>query len=125
MARLIGKFAAAKEGERSLLDSSLVLYGSGLGDGNRHNHHDLPILLFGKGGGAVVPGAHRRFERRTPLCNLYLSMLHAAGVRAGGFGDSTAPLDLTSRPSKAKPIESKRKPKPERGPQPKSKEGFF
>ena len=81
-----------KEGERSVLDNSMILFGCGIGDGDRHNHHDLPILLAGRGGGSVTPGRHLKYAKDTPLCNLYVSMLDAAGVKTDRFGDSTGPL---------------------------------
>jgi hypothetical protein len=70
----------------------MILYGSGNGDGNRHNHDELPILLAGKGGGTISTGRHVRHSRNTPLCNLFLSMLERMGVEAPRFGDSTARL---------------------------------
>lgn len=91
-ARFVGKLAATAEGEGTLLHSGLWLWGSGIGDGNRHTHHDLPILLAGRGGGAAAPGRHVRHPTDTPLANLYLTMLGAAGVAADSFGDSTGPL---------------------------------
>ena len=69
------------------------MFGSGLSDGDRHNHEDLPILLCG-GGGGVTSGRHLRFAPETPLCGLYLWMLQRAGVRADAFGDATRPLSL-------------------------------
>ena len=98
---LVGHFAnflktlrETPDGEGTLLDSSLVLYGSAIADGNRHAHQDLPLILAGRGGGAVVPGKHRTYERETPLNNLFLTMLDAAGA-AGveEFGDSTGRLE--------------------------------
>jgi hypothetical protein len=71
----------------------MVMYGSGIGDGNRHNHDDLPIALFGKGGGTVQPGRHVRYAKETPLTNLYLSMLDRMNVPVTSFGDSTGRLD--------------------------------
>ncbi|GAB6167523.1 DUF1552 domain-containing protein [Thermostilla marina] len=76
----------------SLLDSALIMYGSGISDGNRHNHDDLPIILLGKGNGAVRPGRHLVYEKNTPLANLYLKMLHEIGMDIDRFADSTAPL---------------------------------
>ena len=81
-----------KEGERTLLDNSLVLFGSDLRDGNAHDPHNLPILLGGKGGGRIATGEHRRYGKDTPLANLYLSMLDALGVPAERFADSTGRL---------------------------------
>jgi hypothetical protein len=93
-AYLLERLKAVQEGEGTLLDHSMVLYGSGIGDGNRHNHDDLPILLAGKGGGALRPGRHLAFARSTPLANLYVSMLEAMGVPTDRFGDSTGRLAL-------------------------------
>jgi hypothetical protein len=92
IAYFLEKLQSIKEADRSLLDNSLILVGSGIGDGNRHNHDDLPLLLAGKGGGAVTPGRHIRVRGNTPMCNLYLSVLDAAGVKADRFGDSTGKL---------------------------------
>jgi hypothetical protein len=69
------------------------MYGSGIADGNSHEHGGLPILLMGKGCGAVRPGRHIRFPKETPLCNLYVWMLHRLGVRVDKFGDSNGALD--------------------------------
>jgi hypothetical protein len=81
-----------QEGDGTLLDNSMVLYGSGNGDGNRHNHDNLPILLVGKGGGTLKTGRHVEYPQDTPLCNLYLSMLDRMGVHEETFGDSTGRL---------------------------------
>jgi len=81
-----------KEGERTLLDNSLVLFGSDLRDGNAHDPHNLPILLGGRGGGRIAAGEHRSYGKDTPLANLYVSMLAALGVPADRFADSTGPL---------------------------------
>jgi hypothetical protein len=80
-------------GGATLLDNTLVLFGSGLGDGDRHNHDDLPILLCGRGAGVGArSGRHVRYPAETPLCGLYLWLLGKAGVRAGEFGDASRPL---------------------------------
>jgi Protein of unknown function (DUF1552) len=89
----VEKLKSIKEGDANLLDRSLLLFGSGIGDGNRHNHEDLPILLAGRGNGAVTPGRHIRFPRNTPLTNLYLNMFDAMGVKADRFSDSTGRLE--------------------------------
>ena len=81
-----------KEGDGTLLDNCMIVYGSGIGDGNRHNHDDLPMVLVGKGGGTIKTGRHLQYPRDTPLCNLYLSLLHKAGVPDKSFGDSTGVL---------------------------------
>ncbi len=90
---LLSKMAAASDGDGSLLDHSLVLYGSGISDGNAHNHDELPILLAGRGNGTVTPGRHLRFARGTPLCNLFVGLLDRAGVREAAFGDSNGRLE--------------------------------
>lgn len=77
--------------DEGLLDDTLVVLGSGIADGNRHEHHDLPILLAG-GGGRLPLGEHRRFPRDTPLANLYLALFERFGIEAGSFGDSTGVL---------------------------------
>ena len=80
------------EGEGTLLDNCMIVYGSGNGDGNRHNHDELPILLAGKGGGTLATGQHVRYARNTPIANLYLELLDRMGTRADSFGDSTGRL---------------------------------
>ena len=70
----------------------MVVYGSGISDGDRHNHDDLPILLVGKGGGTLATGRHVRYPKDTPLTNLYLAMLERLSVKAEKFGDSTGVL---------------------------------
>ena len=92
LAYLLGKLKATREGPGTLLDNCMIVYGSGIGDGDRHNHDDLPILLAGKGGGTLKTGRHLRYARETPLMNLYLSLLDRAGVRVDSFGDSTGRL---------------------------------
>jgi hypothetical protein len=92
-AYLLKKLKSVKEGEgKTLLDSCMVVYGSGNSDGDRHNHDDLPILLAGHGGGTLHPGQHLRVRRETPLTNLYVSLLDNVGVRVSSFGDSTGRL---------------------------------
>jgi hypothetical protein len=91
-ARLLQKLAAMREGEASVLDASMVVFGSGIGDGNRHNHDDLPLVLAGRGGGSIAPGRHVRVPRDTPLCNLYLALLDRMGVELPTFGDATGRL---------------------------------
>jgi hypothetical protein len=91
-ARMLTKLKAIREGDGTLLDNCMILYGSGNGDGNRHNHDDLPVLLVGRGGGTVRTGRHVRHPQDTPLTNLYLSMMERMGVQANRFGDSTGKL---------------------------------
>jgi hypothetical protein len=92
LAYLLGRLKAAPQGAGNLLDDCLIVYGSGISDGDRHNHEDLPILLAGGGGGAHKGGRHVRYMGGTPLCNLYLALLGALGVPAARFGDSTGRL---------------------------------
>jgi hypothetical protein len=79
-------------GRRHAARHTLALVSSDISDGNRHNHDDMPVLLAGRGGGAVSPGRHLRADG-APIADLYLTMLQAAGVAAEGFGlDGTAPM---------------------------------
>jgi hypothetical protein len=89
----VGKLKAVKEGNGTLLDNVMLVYGSGIGDGNRHNHDDLPILLIGKGAGKLKTGQHIKYSRETPLTNLYLSMLDLFGAKTKSLGDSTGRLN--------------------------------
>ena len=91
-AYLLGKLKATPEGSGSLLDNSMIVYGSGIGDGNRHNHNDLPILLAGKGGGTIKSGRHIKYPTNTPLNNLYLSLLDRIGAPIESLGDSKGRL---------------------------------
>ncbi len=91
-AYLMGKLKAVKEGESTLLDSSMILFGSSFSDGNRHDPNNLPILLGGRAGGTLQTGRHIASSKNTPLCNLYVSMLQRMGTPVERFGDSTGPL---------------------------------
>ncbi|MEM8666181.1 MAG: DUF1552 domain-containing protein [Planctomycetota bacterium] len=91
-AYLLGKLDSMKEGEGSVLDHSMILYGSGLRDGNSHNPRNLPIVVGGKGGGRIQSGQHLRFSGDTPLANLYASLLSAFGTGHEQFADSTGLL---------------------------------
>ena len=81
-----------KEGEKNLLDNSMILFASGLRDGNSHNPHNLPLLLGGRGGGRINAGQHLVYAEDSPLANLYVSMLDAFGTPVERFADSTGPL---------------------------------
>lgn len=91
-ARFVEKLKSIPEGDGTLLDNCMIVYGSGIGDGNAHNHDNLPILLAGRGGGHFAPGRHIKMSRETPLTNLYLTMLDAMGTPAERVGDSTGKL---------------------------------
>lgn len=91
-AGFLQKLKSTPDGEGSLLDHSMIVYGSGLSDGNAHTHEDLPILLAGRGGGSIKPGRHLRFKEGTPATNLYVSLLDRMGVPAETLGDSTGKL---------------------------------
>jgi hypothetical protein len=95
-AGMLERMARTWEGETTLLDNVVICYGSGISDGNRHNHDDLPILVAGGGGGTVRGGRHVVLGKKTPVCNLFLAMLARAGVELKQFGDSTGPLDVLS-----------------------------
>ena len=95
-AYFIDKLKSIKEGEGSLLDNCMIVYGSGLGDGNRHNHDNLPVVLAGRGGGTIQSGRHIQFERETPMTNLFLTMLDRVGAPTERLGDSTGLLPQLS-----------------------------
>jgi hypothetical protein len=92
LAYLLDKLAGIQEGEGTLLDNSMIMFGSSISDGNRHDPANLPIVVAGKAGGALKTGLHVASEKNTPLCNLYTTMLGAFGVEHEAFGDSTGPI---------------------------------
>jgi hypothetical protein len=83
------KLKQTKDGDSNLLDSSMVVYGAGLSDGNRHLHEDLPTMIAGNAGGAFKTGRYIKYRRETPMCNLFLTMMDRMGVHVEDFGDST------------------------------------
>ena len=87
-AEFVGKLKATPEGGGTLLDNSLYLYGSGMGNPNVHDHTNLPVLVAGGAAGGMRGGRHIRFSKPTPLANLHLTLLDKAGVRLDKFGDS-------------------------------------
>jgi hypothetical protein len=91
-AYLVEKLKSVREGDGTLLDNCMIAYGSALADGNRHTHHDLPILVAGKASGTLRTGQHIRYPRETPLTNLWLAMLDRFGARTESLGDSTGIL---------------------------------
>ncbi|MFO0060674.1 MAG: DUF1552 domain-containing protein, partial [Planctomyces sp.] len=92
LAYLLEKLNGVQEGDGSLLDHCMLAYGSGIHDGNAHNHEDLPLVLAGGGCGTLTPGRHVKFATETPLSNLWLSMLARMEVSWDRLGDSTGPL---------------------------------
>jgi hypothetical protein len=90
---MVERMMAVEEADgTTLLDNSLVLYGSGISDGDRHDHINLPVIVLGKGGGTFRTGQHLKCRAETPMSNLLLAMLHQAGVAVDHFGDSTEVL---------------------------------
>jgi hypothetical protein len=92
-AYFLGKLKSVKEGQGTLLDNSMIVYGSGLADGNAHAHDNLPLLLAGRGGGTIAQGRHIRWAKETPMANLFLAMMDRMGMSAERFGDSTGRLN--------------------------------
>lgn len=91
-AHLVERLRSIPEGDGTLLDHSMIVYGAGIADGNRHNNENLPIVIAGKGGGTIETGRHVAYPIETPLCNLYVSLLERMGVHVDEFGDSTGAL---------------------------------
>lgn len=88
------KLAATPEGEGTLLDHSLILYGSGMGNPNLHDHTNLPVLVAGGASSGIRGNRHIRYEKATPLANLHLTLLDRAGVKVDSFGDSDGMVSL-------------------------------
>jgi hypothetical protein len=97
-AEFLQKLAATEEGDGSLLDHSLFLYGSGMGNPNVHNHVDLPIIVAGGAAGNMRGGRHIRFQEPTPLANLHLTLLDKVGVKLDSFADSDGEVDELFQP---------------------------
>ena len=85
----VDKLAAIREGGGTLLDNSIVLFGSNMSNSNAHDHYPLPAVLLGGGSGRIKGGQHISYDQRTPMTNLILTMLHKAGVEMDSLGDST------------------------------------
>ncbi len=92
-AEFIGKLKATPEGNGTLLDHSLYLYGSGMGNPNVHDHTNLPILVAGGAAGGMKGGRHLKFDQPTPLANLHLTLLDKVGVRLDSFADSKGKVE--------------------------------
>jgi hypothetical protein len=92
-AYFLEKMKSIKEGDGTLLDHSMIVYGGAICDGNSHSHHDLPVLLAGRGDGQLKPGRHVVYEKGTPMTNLFLSLLERMDVSTEKLGDSTGQLE--------------------------------
>jgi hypothetical protein len=92
-ASIVEKLKATKEGDGTLLDNSMLVYGAGLSDPNAHLHEDLPTIIVGKGGNYFKTGRRVVVRRETPMCNLFLTMMDRMGLHVEHFGDSTGSLD--------------------------------
>jgi hypothetical protein len=92
LAYFLNKLKSTPDGDGTLLDHAMVLYGSGLGDGNQHDHSDLPILLAGGASGKLKNSQHIRSPKETPMANLLLAMLHTLDIQVDKFGDSNAAI---------------------------------
>ena len=92
----LDRLKSIKEGDGTLLDHSMIVYGGAIGDGNRHTHHDLPVLLAGNANGAIETGRHVRYPTNTPMANLFLNMLDIMGTPTDRLGDSTGRLKKLS-----------------------------
>jgi hypothetical protein len=92
LSHFLNKLKDMQDGDGSVLDRSLILYGGGMGNGNLHRHFDLPCLLAGNLGGKFKTGSHYAYPDNTPMTNLLVTILDKAGVHMDKFGDSTGPL---------------------------------
>jgi Protein of unknown function (DUF1552) len=90
--RMLQRMSKIPEGEGTLLDNVMFLYGGGISDGNKHNNNDLPMLMAGGGGGTLTGGRHLVYPDYTPVCNVYIEMANRMGVKLDRFGDSNSPL---------------------------------
>ncbi|MFN7939831.1 MAG: DUF1552 domain-containing protein, partial [Bryobacteraceae bacterium] len=91
-AGFLKKLKDHREGDSNLLDNSMIVYGSGLSDGDQHLHDELPTILAGRGGNFFSPGRHVIYQRETPITNLFATMAQRMGVNATHIGDSTGQL---------------------------------
>ena len=97
-AAFLEKLKATKEGDGSLLDNTVCLYGSGMGNPNVHDHTNLPILVAGGAVGGIRGGRHIKYSEPTPLANLHLSLLDKVGIHLDQFGDSDGMIDELGEP---------------------------
>jgi hypothetical protein len=97
-AYLLEKLKSTPDGDGSLLDHSIYLYGSGMGDSDRHDHMKLPIVVAGGGAGKMKGGRHINYAEPRPLANLHLTLLDKVGVKLGSFADSKGKVDELIQP---------------------------
>jgi hypothetical protein len=94
--RLLGKLDKIQEANGTILDNSMIVYGAGNSDGNKHNHDNLPIVVVGKGGGSIRSGRHIRYPNFTPITNFWLALLERMNTPYSKLGDSTGKLEQLS-----------------------------
>jgi len=93
-ANFLEKLRSTPDGDGNLLDHSMILYGSGMSNGNVHDHENLPILVAGRAAGKLKAGRHIKMTARTPLSNLMITLLEKAGVPTDKFGESVGRVEL-------------------------------
>jgi hypothetical protein len=91
-AYFLGRMRSTRDGDGSLLDHSMIIYGAGMSDGNAHDPKNLPLLLLGGGRGTLKSGRHIRYPKGTPLANLHIALMGKLGVHLDSIGDSTGEL---------------------------------
>ena len=96
LAEFLEKMRSTPDGEGSLLDHSMIVYGAGMGDGDIHSQLNMPIAVLGGASGKIKGGRYIRYPEGTPFANLHVAMLNIAGITTTAFGDSTGELDLHS-----------------------------
>ena len=94
LAYFLEKLKSVKEGEGTLLDNSMIVFGAGISDPNEHLHDNLPTIVAGRGGGTITSGRHIKLEHETPMTNLYLSLLDRMGTPVERFADSSGKLEV-------------------------------
>jgi hypothetical protein len=94
----LDKLKSIKEGDATLLDNTLIIYGSPMGNSNVHNHKRCPLFLAGKGGGMLKGGLHLKAPDGTAMANAFLTIADGLGLELKGFGDSTGRFELNSAP---------------------------
>ncbi len=96
LAYFLDRMRSTPDGDGSLLDHSMIVYGAGLGDGDIHSQLNMPVAVLGGAAGKIKGGRHIRYPEGTPFSNLHVAMLNIAGIPTKTFGDSTGELDLRS-----------------------------